>query len=382
VRAGAASGARDAYDRAVAPSDEKSPPDESKRTRLVAIAAAALALILVVALFVVPRRRGAREVRVLTDRTESHLAPFFAEFERATGIAVRVVYLDKALLARLESRPTEADLVITKDADLLELARGKGLLQPVASDAIRAAVPERFREPSGAYFSDAYRARAIFYSRERVKPEELSTYEALAEPKWRGRVCIRSGYHDYNLSLFGQMMAAYGEARTKAFLTGLRANLAQTPGGDDRAQARAIYEKKCDVAIANSYYMGIMLSSQDQRAWGEATAVFFPDQREGGSFVLRSGLALTTARDHVPDATRLLEYMIEPATQDRLAAFTFAYPVAGKAELPAINQRLGEGQPGITRGVFAVHDVPLAETAKNREPIVRMLDALRFDQPR
>ncbi len=361
---------------------EAPPPGSPRRARLVALAAATVALLLVIALFVVPRRRGPREIRVLTDRTESHLAPLFAEFERATGLAVRVVYLDKGLLARLESRPTEADLVITKDADLLELARGKGLLQPVASEAIRAAVPERFREPSGAYFSDAYRARAIFYSRERVKPEELSTYEALAEPRWRGRVCMRSGYHDYNLSLFGQMLAAYGPARTEAFLAGLKANLARTPGGDDRGQARAIYEKKCDVALANSYYMGIMLSSADQRAWGEATAVFFPDQLQGGSFVLRSGLALTTARENVAPATRLLEYLVEPATQDRLAALTFAYPVAGKAELSEINQRLGAGQPGVVRGVFVVHDVPLAETAKNREAIVRMLDAIQFDQPR
>lgn len=339
-------------------------------------------MILAIALFVVPRRRGPREIRVLTDRTESHLAPLFAEFERTTGIAVRVVYLDKGLVARLESRPTEADLVLTKDADLLEIARGKGLLQPIASEAIRAAVPERFREPSGAYFSDAYRARAIFYARERVKPSELSTYEALAEPRWRGRVCMRSGYHDYNLSLFGQMLAAYGPTRTETFLSGLKANLARTPGGDDRGQVRAIFEKKCDVAIANSYYMGIMLSSADQRAWGEATALFFPDQAEGGSFVLRSGLALTTARENLPAAIRLLEYLVQPATQDRLAALTFAYPVAGKADLPEINQRLGEGQPGVVRGVFRVHEVPLAETVKHRETVVRMLDAIQFDQPR
>jgi iron(III) transport system substrate-binding protein len=323
-----------------------------------------------------------REVRVLTDRTEAHVAPLFAEFERATGVTVKPVYLDKGLIARLESRPTEADLVVTKDADLLEIARKKGLLQPLSSERVRAAVPARFREPSGAYFSDAYRARAIFYSRERVKPGELSTYEALAEPRWKGRVCIRSGYHDYNLSLFGQMIVAYGPERARAFVKGLRDNLARPPQGDDRGQARAIFEKTCDVAIANSYYMGIMLSSAEQRPWGLATAVFFPDQQQGGSFILRSGLALTKATGAVDAATALLERLVQPDVQDRIAALTFAYPVAGKAPLSEVNQALGEGQPEVARGVFRVHEIPLDAIAARREEVVRMLDELQFDQPR
>jgi iron(III) transport system substrate-binding protein len=322
-----------------------------------------------------------REVRVLTDRTEAHVAPLFAEFERATGVHVVPVYLDKGLVARLESRPTEADLVVTKDADLLEIARKKGLLQPLDSEKVREAVPARFREPSGAYFSDAYRARAIFYSRERVKPEELSTYEALAEPKWKGRVCIRSGYHDYNLSLFGQMIEAYGAERTRAFVKGLRRNLARPPQGDDRGQARAIFEKTCDVAIANSYYMGIMLSSAEQRAWGEASAVFFPDQQQGGTFILRSGLALTKATGATDAAKALLERLVQPDVQDRIAAMTFAYPVAGKAPLSEVNQHLGEGQPEVARGVFRVREIPLDAIAARRDEVVRMLDEARFDQP-
>jgi iron(III) transport system substrate-binding protein len=349
---------------------------------VVGAALAGLALLLVALYLAVPRRGAPRrEIRVLTDRTEAHVAPLFADFEKSSGIAVKAVYLDKGLVARLESRPTEADLVITKDADLLEIARAKGLLTELSSARVRASVPEAFREPSGAYFSDAYRARAIFYSRERVKPSELSTYEALTDPKWKGRVCIRSGYHDYNLSLFGQMLAAYGEARTKAFLAGLKQNLARTPSGDDRGQARAIFEKKCDVALGNSYYMGIMLSSAEQRPWGLATAVFFPDQKEGGSFILRSGLALTKAADNVEAATLLLEYMVQPEVQDRIAFLTFAYPVAGKAPLSEINQALGEGQPEVQRGAFKVRPVPLAEIAKNREAVIRMLDEIRFDQP-
>lgn len=345
-------------------------------------ALAGVAALLGLLFFAVPRRGAARrELRVLTDRTEAHVAPLFAEFEKSSGIAVKAVYLDKGLVARLASRPGEADLVITKDADLLEMARAQGLLRPLSSARVRASVPEQLRDPSGAYFSDAYRARAIFYSRERVKPAELSTYEGLADPKWKGRVCVRSGYHDYNLSLFGQMLAVYGEARTRAFLAGLKANLARAPSGDDRGQARAIFEKKCDVALGNSYYMGIMLSSAEQRPWGLATAVFFPDQKEGGSFILRSGLALTRAEGNVEAATSLLEHLVQPDVQDRIAALTFAYPVAGRAPLSEINQALGEGQPEVQRGVFKVRSVPLAEIAGNRERVIRMLDEIHFDQP-
>jgi iron(III) transport system substrate-binding protein len=354
-----------------------------KKALLAGVCVAALVLLGVALFLAVPRRDSTRrQIRVLTDRTESHVAPLFAAFEKASGIAVVAVYLDKGLLARLESRPTEADLVITKDADLLEIARTKGLLQPISSPKVRAAVPESFREASGAYFSDSYRARAIFYARDRVRPAELSTYEALAEPRWKGRVCMRSGYHDYNLSLFGQLMAVIGPARTRAFLEGLRANLARTPGGDDRGQVRAIFEKTCDVTIANSYYMGIMLSSPDQRPWGEAAAVFFPGQREEGSFILRSGLALTKATNDVPSATQLLEYLVQPDVQDLIAEMTFAYPVAGRAPLPEVNQHLGEGQAEVAHGAFKVRAVPLAEIAEHRAAVVRMLDEIHFDQPR
>ena len=129
------------------------------------------------------------EVRVLTDRTQAHLTPLFAAFERATGTRVRGVYLDAGLVARLESRPVEADVVITRDVDIIEIAKQKGLLRPLDSPAIQAALPWSFRDPGGDYFSDSYRARAIYYSKARVRPDELSTYADLASPRWRGAIC-------------------------------------------------------------------------------------------------------------------------------------------------------------------------------------------------
>lgn len=325
---------------------------------------------------------GPAEIRVLTDRTESNLAPIFKAFEKATGNTVKAVYLDQGLVSRLESRPTEADVVITKDADLLEIAKHKGLLQPLSSKKIEKAVPAEYRDKDGMYFTDSYRARVIFYSKDRVKPGELSTYEDLGLGKWKGRVCIRSGYHDYNLNLFGQMLVTMGAERTRAFLEKLSANLAITPSGSDRDQVKAIYEKKCDVAVANSYYMGIMLSSPDQRDWGLAASVFFPDQDSGGTYILRSGLALTTAKSSVRAARSLLEYMVQENVQDTMTKLTFAYPVNSRQPLPEIDRKLGEGQPGVKNGVFKIHAVPLDAVARARKTVLGMLDEILFDKPR
>jgi iron(III) transport system substrate-binding protein len=325
-------------------------------------------------------RASPAAIRVITDRTESNVAPIFAAFTKATGARVDVVYLDKGLISRLESRPTEADVVVTRDADLLEIARARGLLQPFASKRIEEAVPAEYRDPQGTYFSDAYRARVIYYSKDRVRPDELSTYEDLGADRWKGRVCIRSGYHDYNLSLFGQLLVKNGPERTRAFLERLKANLATAPSGNDRDQARAIFEGRCDVALANSYYMGIMLASPDQRAWGLATRVFFPDQQGCGAFVLRSGLALTKATGNVEAARELLEYVVQGNTQDYMAKLTYAYPVHGRGPLPEVNRALGAGQAGVSNGVFKICKVPLDAVAAQRDAVIRMLDEITFDQ--
>lgn len=321
-------------------------------------------------------------IRVITDRTASHLEPLFEAYTKATGIAVEAVYLDKGLISRLENRPTEADIVIAKDADLLELAKDRGLLQPFTSKRIEKAVPARFRDQQSLYFSDSYRARVVYYSKARVRPDELSTYENLASERWKGRVCIRSGYHDYNLNLFGQMSAKKGRGKVRDFIRGLAANLARTPTGNDRDQARAILEGRCDVAVANSYYMGIMLSSRDQREWGLATSVFFPDQAGCGSYILRSGLALTKAKTNVDAARALLEYMVQGDVQTHMSKLTFAYPVDDRQPMPDVNRQLGQGQAGIKGGVFKICSVPLKSVARERGAVIRMLDEIRFDQPR
>lgn len=320
-----------------------------------------------------------QQIRVLTDRTASHLQTIFDEYTKQTGVRIVANFVDEGLLARLESRPGEADLVVTKNGYLLESARRKGLLKPYISSLVDANVPEQLRDPDRHYTMLSYRARVIYYSKDRVKPQDLSTYLDLAEPKWKGRICLRSGFHDYNVSLFAQLSAAYGWPRTKAFLRGLRDNLARPPEGDDRAQVRGILEKKCDLALVNSYYMGIMLGREDQRAWALSSKIFFPDQQGKGALVMRSGAALTKAGQHTAEATKLLEFLTDDYAQRYFAEALLTYPVKEGVPMAQINRTLGAEQ-GIKDGVFKQNLVPLAAVAELRAEVIAELTELKFDR--
>lgn len=306
-----------------------------------------------------------KEIKIISDRTEAHLKPIFAAFEKQTGAKVNAVFLDKGLINRLETRPTEADIVITKDAELLEIARTKKLLQPYSSESINAAVPTEFRDPTNMFFVDAYRARVIFYSVERVKPEQLSTYEDLASPKWKGKLCIRSGFHDYNLSLFGQYFAFYGEKKAKEIITGMQSNLARNPIGNDREQAKAIMEGKCDIALMNNYYLPIMQSIPEQQAWAKAVNVFYPNQKDKGVFIMRSAAALTTAKENAKLATRFLEFLVSADAQKLMVDATFQYPVNGNAP---------------NKATFKSNFIPLKDVASPRDNVTKFLTEISFDK--
>ncbi|MBF0442602.1 MAG: extracellular solute-binding protein [Oligoflexales bacterium] len=320
-----------------------------------------------------------KEVRVITDRTEAHVAPLFKMYEEKYQVKIKPLFVDEGLIARLEARPEEADVVITKNADLLEIMKGRKLLSPFSSKKITGNIPNDFLDEDSSYFVLAYRARMIFYSRDRVKVSDLSTYEDLASPKWKGKICIRSGYHEYNISLFTQMAAVYGIERTEKFIRGLKANLAKKPSGNDREQVKGIYEGKCDIAIANSYYMGIMMSNKDQKPWALSAGTFFPNQEEGGTFVMTSGASLTRAGKNSAEALRLLEYLSDYEAGDYMTEATFEYPVHSKKNWPEIVTRLGEGQPGIKEGVFRRRVVPFKDLPKFTERVVKILNDVNFD---
>ena len=239
-----------------------------------------------------------RELRLISDRTDQGvLRPMLDAFEARANAKVTAVFMDQGLVNRLESRPTEADIVITKDAELLEIAANKGLLQPFVSKAIEQGIPAAFRDPQNRYFVDAYRARVIFYSKARVKPSDLSSYEDLGSAKWKGRVCIRSGSHDYNLALFGQFLRQrMGEAKAKC------ADLGASPPTwrvrrkrqRPRTGASAIFEGKCDIALMNTYYHYLHGRPTQSKSPGPTpVSVFFPEPGRQGHLhhaVRRAGI--------------------------------------------------------------------------------------------
>lgn len=318
-------------------------------------------------------------LRLISDRTDQGvLRPILDAFEAKTGARVEGVFMDQGLVNRLESRPTEADVVITKDAELLELAAQRGLLDRIESPAIRAAIPPEFMGRDNLYFVDAYRARLIFYSKARVRPEDLSTYEDLASPKWRGRICIRSGSHDYNLALFGQFLASYGEAKGRAIIQGIANNLARTPKGNDREQARGIFEGKCDVALMNSYYHPLMQDNPEQKPWADAVGVFFPDQGGKGTFIMRSASALTKSRSNRDLAVKLLEFIASREGQQLMVERTKQWSVLRDVPAHPLMVKLGAEQ-GLKDGRFRMDFVPLAAMVGRREEVLRMVNEIKFD---
>ncbi|MES2714487.1 MAG: extracellular solute-binding protein [Pseudomonadota bacterium] len=323
-----------------------------------------------------------RVLRVISDRTDQGtLRPLLDAFEARSGAKVEGVFMDQGLVNRLESRPTEADVVITKDAELLDIAAQRGLLDVIGSEKINTSVPAEFRDAGGRYFVDAYRARIIFYSKARVKPAELSSYEDLASPKWKGRICLRSGSHDYNLALFGMFFASFGEAKAKAVITGIGANLARTPKGNDREQARAIFEGKCDLALMNSYYHPMMAASDEQKAWADAVGVFFPNQAGKGTFIMRSAAGVTKNAANRDLAIGLLEFIASKEGQQLMVDRTKQWSVLPDVKAHPLMVKLGAEQ-GLVDGRFKMDFVPLAQMAGKREEVIKLVHEIRFDAER
>ena len=323
-----------------------------------------------------------RELRLISDRTDQGmLRPLLDAFEARSGAKVSGVFMDQGLVNRLESRPTEADVVITKDAELLDIAAQRGLLDPIKSDKIKSAIPAEFMGRGDRFFVDAYRARVIFYSKARVKPGELSSYEDLASPRWKGRICIRSGSHDYNLALFGQFYASFGEAKARALIAGMAANLARAPRGNDREQARAISEGKCDIALMNTYYYAYMADNPEQKPWADAVGVFFPSQAGKGTFIMRSAAGVTRATDNRDLALALLEFIASREGQQLMVDRTKQYSVLPDVAAHPTMVKLGAEQ-GLVAGRFKVDFVPLEQIAGKRDEVIKFVSEIRFDADR
>lgn len=251
----------------------------------------------------------------------------FAEYGRLRGIDVKFVTDDGApLVQRLsaEGRNSPADILMTVDAGDLYRASRAGLLAPVHSKALESAIPAHLRDPQGRWFGLAVRARTIAYSTARVAPGELSTYAALGEPRWKGRLCLRSGKHVYNQSLVATLIAEHGEAAAEGIVRKWVGNLAAEPFSSDTLLLNAIAAGQCDVGIVNSYYLGRL---QAEKA-GFPVALFWADQDGAGAHVNISGAGVTRHARNRAEAVRFLEWLASPAVQERFAGANFEYPAA------------------------------------------------------
>jgi iron(III) transport system substrate-binding protein len=260
----------------------------------------------------------AGEVNVYSYRQPFLVQPLFDAFTEQTGIKVNVLFAKTGLVERLkqEGINSPADVIFTVDIGRLSEVYDASLTQPVASSTLTAAIPDIYREPEGHWYGLTRRARIIYASRERISPDEApKTYEELADPKWRGRICTRSGNHVYQVGLTAAMVAHHGEAKTEAWLRGLKENLARKPQGNDRAQVKAISEGECDIALGNNYYYVLMQQNEEQSAWAKAVYPVFPTIDGSGTHVNISGMALTKAAPNQDNAVKLMEFLAGPLAQ-------------------------------------------------------------------
>ncbi len=310
-------------------------------------------------------------VNVYSARKEALIKPLLDKFSAQTGIRTRLVTAEAGpLLERLrrEGRNTPADLFITVDAGRLHQAKTAGLLQPVESAALDAAVPAAYRDPQGLWFGLSLRARPIMYAADRVRGDELSRYQDLADPRWRGRICIRSSSNIYNQSLVASMIAAHGEAATLEWLKGLVNNFARKPTGGDRDQIRAAAAGECDIAVANTYYFARMRSaapgSADHRA-AHALKVLWPNQDGRGVHVNVSGAGVTEAAPNRDNAIRLLEFLVTDEAQAWYARVNNEYPVKPGVPWSEVVEEMGR---------FKADDLNLAVLGNNNALAVKLMD--------
>jgi len=310
------------------------------------------------------------ELNLYSARKEALIQPLLENFTAETGIKVNLVTgKADALLKRLKSegRNSPADLLLTTDAGRLYRAKAAEVTQPFNSDLLNSVVPASYRDPENHWVGLSVRSRPILYVKGKVNPNELSTYEALADDKWKRRICIRSSSNIYNQSLIASMIVANGEAKTETWVKGLMANLARPPKGGDRDQIKAAAAGQCDIAIANTYYLAGMLNSdkEDEKSAAMRMGVFWPNQSGRGAHVNISGAALTRYSQNPENAIRLIEFLASENAQQWYAERNGEYPVRAGVAIGDTLKAWGE---------FKADRLNLGRLGELNSPAVMLMD--------
>jgi len=313
-------------------------------------------------------------VNIYSYRQPDIIKPVLDAFTAETGIKTEVLFLDKGLEDRISAEGTNspADVILTVDIARLTNAKEKGVTQALDDATVNANLPAEYRDPEGHWFGLTKRARVVYASKDRVGDEPM-TYASLADPKWKGKICIRSGQHDYNLALFSAAISHWGAEKTEEWLKGLKANLAKKPDGGDRPQAKAIAAGECDIALGNTYYVGLMATNEkdpEEKEWASAIKVVFPTFENGGTHVNIAGAALAKFAPNRDNAVKLIQFMSSHEAQQIYAEQTFEYPVEPGLEPSAVVKGFG---------TLTSDTLPLVEVAKHRKEASEMVDRVGLD---
>ena len=314
----------------------------------------------------------ASEVNIYSYRQPFLIEPLTSAFTDKTGIKVNIVYLRKGMIERMkaEGKRSPADVVLTVDISRLSALVEAGLTQQVVSQTLSTNVPEKYRDPAGHWFGLTTRARIIYVSKERVRTGEIKSYEDLADPKWRWKVCTRSGLNAYNLALTSAIIHHHVEDYAKKWLDGFKQNLARKPQGNDRAQVKAIWAGECDLSIGNTYYMGKMLKDPEQADWAKSVNIVFPTFEGGGTHVNVSGIGMAKFSPNKDNALALMEFLSSGEAQEIYATANFEYPIAPGTKVDDLVKSWGS---------FDADTVNLMTIAKLRKKALKLTEIVDFD---
>lgn len=311
------------------------------------------------------------DVNIYSYREPGLVKPLLDAFTKQTGITVNMIYAKSGLIERLqaEGKNSPADVLLTNEFGLLTQAKSAGVTQALDSEKLQSNIPESLRDSDKHWFGLTRRARVIYASKERVKTDDL-TYEDLAKPKWKNKVCTRSGQHTYNVALFASMIAHHGEAKAKNWLEGLKSNLARKPAGGDREGVKDIYAGVCDVAIANSYYMAAMMKNPKQKAWADSVRIIFPNAQDRGTHVNISGAALAAHAPHRENGVKFIEFLASGTAQKIYAELINEYPVVPGVAASDLVKSWGE---------LKADPLPLEKIGELRSAASKLVDEVNYN---
>ena len=324
---------------------------------------------------VAPALAQSGDVNIYSYREPGLIQPLLDRFTAETGIKANVLFAGNGLLERVaaEGELSPADVVLTVDIGNLVGAKDQGLTQPITTPALER-VPAEFRDAEGAWVALSLRARVFYVSKDRVDATAL-TYEDIAKPEWKGRICTRAGDHVYNIGLIASRIALWGPDKTREWLTAVRDNLAYAPGGGDREGVKNILAGTCDLSITNTYYMGAMLNNEaepEQKEWANSARIIYPTTADGdGTQVNAAGAFVARHAPNPENANRLVEFLLSDEAQQIYADTNYEYPAVPSVEPAELTLSWGKLVPS---------KVTLSEIAQYRDEAAALVDALKFKE--